>query len=450
MLVAKRYRLGPALGRGGMGEVFRATDEQLGRVVAVKLLLPSGHDERGAERFQREARAAARLSDPHVVSVYDFGQHEDSFFLVMELVEGRTVAAELAEGGPLPKDRAIRIIEQAAAGLAAAHREDVVHRDVKPGNLLLAADGTVKVADFGIAHLPGEGASTLTVTGQIIGSTHYLAPERARGGQAGKPADVYALGCVLYQLVTGEPPFTAEHPAAILYQHVDAAPVPPSATRPELGGAFEQVLLQMLAKEAADRPSAAEIAAGALRAESPAADLGPVVVPVAEVPSSATTPLEPSNSPLEPSNRMSRKTLLVGGIAVLATAGAVAAGVLLNSNETNLPPTTDVGPRPGITSTTPGSTPAATRTASTTGPTQSGTASRATPTTPSQSASQPTTSPTPSSARTTTTTSPSASTQPSTTPSAPTRGTPSTGTSPSTTPPPTDTPSPGATKPAAD
>ena len=324
---------------------------------------------------------------------------------------------------------------------------------MKPGNLLLAADGTVKVADFGIAHLPGEGSTTLTATGQIMGSTHYLAPERARGGQAGKPADVYALGCVLYQLVTGEPPFTAEHPAAILYQHVDTPPAPPSLTRPELGGPFESVLLQMLAKEAADRPSAAEIAAGALRAESLGADLGPVVVPVAEVPSSATSPLEP----LEPPNRMRRKTLLVGGIAVLATAGAVAAGVLLNGNETRLPPTTEVGPRQGSTSATPGSNPAATSTATTTGPTQSGTASRATPTTPSQSASQPATSPTPSAG--TPTTSPSASTQPSTTPSAPTQGTPSTGTSPSTTPPTdtpttsapaTDTPSPGATQPGAD
>jgi serine/threonine-protein kinase len=441
-----------------MGEVFRATDEQLGRVVAVKLLLPSGHDARGAARFQREARAAARLSDPHVVSVYDFGQHGEGFFLVMELVEGRTVSAELAEHGPLPKDRAIDIIEQAAAGLAAAHREDVVHRDVKPGNLLLAADGTVKVADFGIAHVPGDASSTLTATGQIIGSTHYLAPERARGGQAGKPSDMYALGCVLYQLVTGEPPFTAEHPTAILYQHVDTPPAPPSLTRPELRGPFETVLLQMLAKEAADRPSAAEIAAGALRAEPLGADLGPVVVPIPETPRMATSPLEP----VEPPNRMSRKTVLVGGIALVATAGAVVAGVLLNGNETRLPPTTEVGPQQGTTSATPESNPAATSTASTTSPTRSGTTSRANPTTPSQTPSQPATSRTPSAS--TTTPSPSASTQPSTTPSttpsAPKRGTPSTGTSPTSapptsapttsTPPPTDTPSPSATLPAAD
>jgi len=168
-----------------MGEVFRGTDEQLGREVAVKLLLRSDRDPRAAERFHREARAAARLNDGHVVAVYDFGQHDDGFFLVMELVEGGSVADELAEHGPLSKERAIEIIEQSAAGLAAAHREDVVHRDVKPSNLLISTDGTVKVADFGIAHLPGEGASTLTGTGQIIGSVARLAQAGSFGLKAG-------------------------------------------------------------------------------------------------------------------------------------------------------------------------------------------------------------------------------------------------------------------------
>ncbi|TCC25292.1 serine/threonine-protein kinase [Kribbella speibonae] len=350
MLIAERYLLGPSLGRGGMGEVFRATDEQLGRPVAVKLLLPSDRDERAGERFQREARAAARLSDPHVVSVYDFGPHGDGFFLVMELVEGRTVAAELDRSGPMPKERAIDIVEQAAAGLAAAHREDVVHRDVKPSNLLLTADGTVKVADFGIAHLPGDGTTTLTATGQIVGSTHYLAPERARGGQAGKAADVYGLGCVLYQLVTGQPPFTAEHPAAILYQHVDADPTPPSLSRPELGGSFENVLLRMLAKDEAARPTAAEIAGGALRAQP---DLEPVAATLPVV--TAEQPIAPEQPPL-----MRRKALLVGGIAVLVTGAAVLAGVVLN-DDPKLPPTTDVGPGSGSRATTP--RPAATKTA---------------------------------------------------------------------------------------
>ena len=479
VLVAKRYRLGPSLGRGGMGEVFRATDELLGRPVAVKLLLPSDRDPRAGERFHREARAAARLNDPHVVAVFDFGDHGDGFFLVMELVEGRTVADELGQHGPLPKDRAIDIVEQAAAGLAAAHREDVVHRDVKPGNLLLAADGTVKVADFGIAHLPGEGATTLTGAGQIIGSTHYLAPERAKGGQAGQPSDVYSLGCVLYQLVTGRPPFTAEHPTAVLYQHVDTAPAPPSLIRPELGGPFELVLLQMLAKDATDRPTAAEIAAGSLRVQPGGEDLAGVgaVPAVGALPAVGAVTAEPGAGPivatspleaLESPNRARRK-LLAGGIAVLATAAAAVAAVLLDGNETRLPPTTDVGPQPGVSPSTPASNPATTRTQSTTGPTQAAPADPITSAQPSQSASPQVTPPTPSPSTAPTgttspgTPSPSAPSQSSTTPSAPTEGTPSTEPSPSSTPPSetppastpaTGTPSPGAqgneTSPAAD
>ncbi|MFC6159995.1 serine/threonine-protein kinase [Kribbella jiaozuonensis] len=447
MFVAKRYRLGSSLGRGGMGEVFRGTDEQLRREVAVKLLLRSDRDPRAAERFHREARAAARLNDAHVVAVYDFGQHDDGFFLVMELVEGGSVADELEEHGPLPKDRAIEIIEQSAAGLAAAHREDVVHRDVKPSNLLISTDGTIKVADFGIAHLPGEGASTLTGTGQIIGSAQYLAPERAQGGQAGKPADVYALGCVLYQLVTGRPPFTGEHPTSILYQHVDADPAPPSLERPELAGAFEAVLLQMLAKDPADRPTAAEIEAGALSASTPVAATAPIPA-TAAVPLAVTEPVNTRPATTQ-AQRDRRMTWIAAGIALLATAGAVLAVVLLNNNGTTPPPTTDVGPQPGATSSTPTSQP--TTSSSTTAPSQSASSQ------PTKSAPTPSTSlsptPTPSATPTTTpSTSPTPSQSPPSstpTPSAPSRSTPSTSSSPtpSNTPssaPPSNTPSPSA------
>ncbi|WP_130386230.1 serine/threonine-protein kinase [Kribbella sp. VKM Ac-2569] len=380
MLVAKRYKIGPSIGRGGMGEVYRAEDQQLGRSVAVKLLLPSNRDPGAAQRFQREARAAARLSDPHVVSVYDFGHHRDGFFLVMELVEGPTVAAELARRGRLPLDRAIDIVEQAAAGLAAAHLEGVVHRDVKPGNLLLAEDGTVKVADFGIAHVPGEGATTLTATGQIIGSAVYLAPERARGGPGGTAADVYSLGCVLYQLVTGQPPFTGEHPAAILYQHVDATPAPPSLTLPELDGQFERVLLRMLAKDPEERPSAAEIAHGSLLGRLYAPEIGRVLAASAD----ETTDTERYADPIiaarisavpqtVPIGRR-RHALVAGMVATLATAAAVLAGIVLNANDHRLPPATDVGPQPGGGPSAPVTRTAVTRTA----PTDSGTSAAAT------------------------------------------------------------------------
>ncbi|MEV6282567.1 serine/threonine-protein kinase [Kribbella sp. NPDC051770] len=262
-VVAGRYRVGDPLGRGGMGEVFRATDELLGREVALKLLLPARREPEMAERFHREARAAAALSDPHVVAAFDFGPYEDGFFLAMELVEGRTVAVELRLRGPFGADRALAVIRQSAAGLAAAHRNDIVHRDVKPQNLLITADGTVKVSDFGIARFLTDTTTTLTATGQILGSIHYLAPERAQGLPAGKASDVYALGCVLYQLVTGHPPFQGDQPASVMYQHVTTEPTPPSDLRPQLAGPFEELLLSMLAKDPADRPTAGEVAATA-------------------------------------------------------------------------------------------------------------------------------------------------------------------------------------------
>jgi serine/threonine-protein kinase len=261
MLLAQRYRLGESIGRGGMGQVWRATDEALGRPVAVKLLhRHAATDEEAAERFRLEAHAAAVLSDPHVVTVYDFGQHDDTLFLVMELVEGRSVAGELRAHGAMAPGPAAEIITQAAAGLSAAHRHGIIHRDIKPGNLLLAADGMVKIADFGIARLVSGADAALTSTGEIPGTSHYLAPERARGRPGGPEADVYALGCVLYQLVTGHPPFYGDTPVAVAYQHVDADPVPPGELRPALAGAFEKFLLQMLVKDPTQRPTAEQVA----------------------------------------------------------------------------------------------------------------------------------------------------------------------------------------------
>lgn len=261
MLVAQRYRLSESIGRGGMGQVWRATDEALGRPVAVKLLHRHGAtDEQAAERFRLEAHAAAVLSDPHVVAVYDFGHHDDTLFLVMELVEGRSLADELRAHGAMAPGPAADIIKQAATGLSAAHRQGVIHRDVKPGNLLLALDGTVKIADFGIARLVAGGDKALTSTGEIAGTSHYLAPERAKGRPGGPEADVYALGCVLYQLVTGHPPFYGDTPVAVAYQHVDTDPVPPGELRPALAGTFERFLLQMLAKDPTQRPTAEQIA----------------------------------------------------------------------------------------------------------------------------------------------------------------------------------------------
>ncbi|MFI6358249.1 serine/threonine-protein kinase [Streptomyces sp. NPDC050743] len=260
MLIAGRYRLGDAIGRGAMGEVWRAFDETLGRPVAVKLLLPHDSDPTAASRFRLEAQTAGRLSHPNVVGVLDFGEHEDRLFLVMELVDGGSLAGLLTVSGPLPAERVARIAAQAAVGLAAAHRQGIVHRDIKPANLLLGADGTLKIGDFGIARFLDDPGAALTATGQIVGTSLYLAPERALGRTAGPASDMYSLGCVLYQLLTGRPPFQADSALAVLHQHLDSAPVPPRQLGADLPPAFESYLLGLLAKEPESRPTADEVA----------------------------------------------------------------------------------------------------------------------------------------------------------------------------------------------
>ena len=188
----------------------------------------------------------------------DFGEYEGHLFLVMELVEGGSLARVLAASGTLPAGRVARLAAQAAAGLAAAHRQGIVHRDIKPANLPLDADGTLKIGDFGIARFLDDPGAALTATGQIVGTSLYLAPERALGKPAGPASDMYALGCLLYQLLTGRPPFQAGTALAVLPRHPDTAPAPPRHLGSELPPAFENYLLGLLAKEPEDRPTAAQ------------------------------------------------------------------------------------------------------------------------------------------------------------------------------------------------
>ncbi|MER8233439.1 serine/threonine-protein kinase [Streptomyces sp. NPDC094049] len=284
MLVADRYRLHVCIGRGGMGEVWRATDEVLGRSVAVKLMLAQMADPSAGDRFRLEAQTAARLSHPHVVGVFDFGTWDGKLFLVMELVEGDSLAGTPAEPLVLPAERLAVVAAHAAAGLAAAHRQGVVHRDIKPGNLLVDGDGTVKLADFGIARFVDDPSGALTTTGQIVGTGLYLAPERALGQPASSASDVYSLGCVLYQLLTGRTPFQADTATALLYQHIDTAPVPPSRLGAVLPPEFEAYLLSLLAKQPEQRPPAQGIAdwfsSGAWRGYPQSVPAGPVPGPV--------------------------------------------------------------------------------------------------------------------------------------------------------------------------
>ena len=219
-IVAGRYELERSLGTGGMGEVFVATDRTLDRPVALKRLPGALTDDPDArKRFFREAQALARINDPNVVSVFDAGEDDGRPFLVMELVQGATVADELRAGARFTPERASAIGAGTAGGLAAAHAQGVVHRDVKPSNIFLTAKDHPKVGDFGIARVE-RGDMTLTMTGQAFGSPPYIAPEQATGGPVDARADLYALGCVLYHMLAGHPPFEGDDSVAVTYQHV--------------------------------------------------------------------------------------------------------------------------------------------------------------------------------------------------------------------------------------
>lgn len=255
-VLASRYELVSTLGTGGMATVFLARDRVLNRDVAVKVLLDQfATDPAFLARFTREALDAARLSHPGLVTIFDAGVDQEAAFIVMELVHGRTLLDVLDTEGPLPILRAVSIAADVCAALDAAHQAGIVHRDIKPGNILLSDDGRTRVFDFGIARTSG--SAQLTEVSTVIGTAAYLAPEQAAGAQAGRWSDLYAVGCVLDEMLTGSPPFTAATPVALLHRHVHDQPAPPSARRPEVGGRLDAVVLHLLAKDPADRPASA-------------------------------------------------------------------------------------------------------------------------------------------------------------------------------------------------
>lgn len=225
-----RYELGHRIGGGGMAEVVEAYDRKLDRRVAVKLLHVGVADPRARERFLREARMAAGFVHPNVVTIHDVGEVRGRPYLVMELVEGGTLGDLIARDGPLPVGQALVISDSVLAALGAAHAGGLVHRDVKPANILIGTDGRVKLADFGIAKATQDLGRDLTATGQVLGTAGYLAPEQAAGGEATPASDVYAAGVVLYEMLAGQPPFTGEHPLAVAVAH-QRANVPPLADK---------------------------------------------------------------------------------------------------------------------------------------------------------------------------------------------------------------------------
>jgi len=270
--LADRYRLEEQIATGGMGSVWRARDELLGRTVAVKILSEElSHDERAAERFRREARIAASLSHPRMANVFDLVEGAGRPGIVMEYVESETLSARLARDRILPIAEATRIIDAMLEALDAAHRAGVVHRDVKPGNVLLTPGGDVKVADFGIARTLGD--ASLTQTGAIMGTAAYAAPEQIRGHAASASCDIYSAGIVFYEMLTGARPFMGDSAAAVALARLSVDPVPPRTLRHAIPIALDGVVMRALARDPADRFASAEEMRAALRRKDDATEV---------------------------------------------------------------------------------------------------------------------------------------------------------------------------------
>jgi len=255
-----RYELHRRLARGGMSDVFLARDQLLDRPVAVKVLFPEfAADPSFVERFRREAQSAANLNHPNIVSVFDWGEEEGTYFIVMEYVDGRSVASILATEGPLHPQRAAEVTSDIAAALGFAHRNGVIHRDVKPGNVLISPQGQVKVTDFGIARAMGAGTEdNLTKTGAVMGTATYFSPEQAQGLSLDPRSDLYSLGVVLYEMVTGQPPFSGESPVAIAYKHVQEQPAEPRGLNANVPMDLQAIDMKLLAKNPSNRYASAE------------------------------------------------------------------------------------------------------------------------------------------------------------------------------------------------
>ena len=273
-LLGGRYELDGVVGRGGMAEVYRARDIRLDRIVAIKTLRADlARDQIFQARFRREAQSAASLNHPSIVAVYDTGEDMATGvpvpYIVMEYVDGRTVRDLLQEGHRLLPERSLEIIDGVLRALEYSHQAGIVHRDIKPGNVMVTRNGDIKVMDFGIARAMSDAQATMTQTAQVIGTAQYLSPEQARGDRVDARSDLYSAGCLLYELLTGRPPFTGDSPVAIAYQHVRENPVPPSRVDPDVPVWADAIVLKAMAKSPADRyQTAAEMRADLQRAAS--------------------------------------------------------------------------------------------------------------------------------------------------------------------------------------
>src|SRR4051794_17478252 len=305
-LVAGRYEIEELVGTGGMSSVYRARDAVLERTVAVKILHEHFSDDpEYVERFRREARALAQLNHPNIVTVIDRGEFEGRQYIIFEHVDGETLKSLIEREGQLPVDRALELVHQVARGLAFAHEHGVVHRDVKPHNVLIDEEGVAKVTDFGIARSlePGDG---LTETGTLLGSSEYIAPEQASGQRVDERSDQYSLATVLYELLTGAPPFTGDNFMAVAMKHIQE-PVPSvREARPDVSPRLDAIVSRAMAKRPEDRFPTTEAMMAALEAARAGTDGGLAPAPVS-TPDDGATESIPVPGPLPPPIQRSRK-----------------------------------------------------------------------------------------------------------------------------------------------
>ncbi len=330
-LLGNRYALADELGYGGMAEVYRAHDTRLGREVAVKVLRADlARDPAFLGRFRREAQSAAGLNHPHIVAVYDTGETGGVPYIVMELIEGRTLRDVLAEDGRLLPRRALEIVGEVCDALEYSHRAGIVHRDIKPGNVMLTRTGEVKVMDFGIARAASQTAATVTQTAQVLGTAQYLSPEQARGEHVDGRSDIYSTGCLLYELLTGVPPFQGDSAFAVAYQHVREDPTPPSQIEPDLPTSLDAVVLKAMAKNPANRYQSADD----FRADVERAAAGRKVEAtplLAAAQTAAIPPASPTTVLLRPDDRdrSGRRQAAYVALAIAVLAVFVAAALLV-------------------------------------------------------------------------------------------------------------------------
>jgi serine/threonine protein kinase len=355
-ILAGRYELGAVLGRGGMAEVRAGWDRRLSRAVAIKTLLPDLAERPGIrERFEGEARAAARLAHPHAVAVFDVGEEEGVPFLVMEQVMGPTLEQELA-GGALDVGRVLRLGRELLAALGAAHAAGLVHRDVKPANVLITQDGLAKVADFGIAKAVAddEGSAPqmdLTTTGQMIGTVAYMAPERLAGRPATVQSDLYSVGVVLYETLSGTRQFAASTPIAVVRAVDQASPVPLRECRPGLEPRLIAVVERAMARNPEDRfATAAEMSAALEDRVGPAVDdpdAAPTVMAVLPGTEIFSAPVQADRRPTPVGGPQRRILGMVAGVAVAVILGVAALGRSQHGTSATGTPTTTVAPAAG-------------------------------------------------------------------------------------------------------